>query len=84
MVVLSGHLTSDAVLRNSKDGNLTFLTLTLAVNGNNCTEYVDCTYFGKGIEKMKLDKGKHITVSGTFRERKLDENLKLTINSLSY
>lgn len=83
MITISGHLTKDGVVRTSKDGNTSFLAITVAVDGYTETLYFDCTYFRKGIEKMNLPKGKFVSVTGEPRQYD-GNNIGLTISRIEY
>ena len=66
-IILVGNATSDAQIRKSKDGNVTFTTFRLGVaDGKDQTTFFPIVLFGRSAEKIAklITKGRQVLLEG--------------------
>ena len=63
---LNGNLTKDAAVRSTQGGT-PVVDFSIALNRGESVSYIDCSYFGKGVDKLAqyLTKGKSVNIIGT-------------------
>ena len=72
-IILVGNATSDAQIRKSKDGNVTFTTFRLGVaDGKDRTTFFPIVLFGRSVEKLAnlITKGRQVLLEGRIQVEK--------------
>lgn len=75
IVVISGNVTADPELRQTRDG--TFVArFTVAVNRGDRADFLPCTAFGKTAENVRayVSKGSRVIVQGSLRSSTYQDN----------
>lgn len=72
---VNGNLTKDATVRTTQNDTLV-ADLSIAVNRGDAVSFIDCSYFGKGVDKLAqyLTKGKNVNIVGVLTQDRWDKD----------